>query len=359
MNALFDATDPLALGGFIIGCVLGGVIQVSRFCLVAAVANAVLVRDARQAMGWLVALAVALAGTQLLEWRGLVEVAESGYRAARLDWAGAALGGALFGIGAMLGGGCAARTLVGAAEGNLGNGIALVAFALVAWATLLGIGEPLRVALAAHTAVTLDAGDPSIAAAMGVSAPLLAAVATSLLLGAALLLWRRGQDPGVMAAGAIVGLLVVAGWWVTGVIGPERMIAARPDSVSFAGPLARAARFLGTGSFSGATFGIGLLCGTLLGASVTALVRGRFRITRPTREQAAYALVGGMLMGLGGALAGGCNIGHGLTGLAALSIKSLIVVMAIVAGMALALAWLDRRPEAQGDARPRPVAAKA
>jgi uncharacterized membrane protein YedE/YeeE len=91
-------------------------------------------------------------------------------------------------------------------------------------------------------------------------------------------------------------------------------------------------------------FGIALLGGTMLGAFVAALVRGRFRLTKPTREQAAYALFGGALMGLGGGLAGGCNIGHGLTGLASLSLKSLIVVAAIVAGMLIALAWLDRRP---------------
>jgi uncharacterized protein len=76
---------------------------------------------------------------------------------------------------------------------------------------------------------------------------------------------------------------------------------------------------------------------------VTALVRRRFRLIRPSRQQAAYSLVGGVLMGLGGGLAGGCNIGHGLTGLAALSVKSVIVVAGIVAGMLVALAWLDRQ----------------
>jgi hypothetical protein len=141
-------------------------------------------------------------------------------------------------------------------------------------------------------------------------------------------------------------VLVIAGWWVTGVLGPASMAAVRPDSISFAGPLARAVRAIAGGTLSGGLFGIALLAGTMLGAFATALVRGRFRVTWPAREQVAYALVGGVLMGLGGGLAGGCNIGHGLTGLAALSLKSLIVVTAIVAGMLAALAWLYRRPVA-------------
>ena len=354
--------DSLMAGGLAIGIVLGGTIQTSRFCLVAAVANATLVRDFRQVIGWLVALAVALAGTQWLEWRGLVEVADSGYRAARLDWAGAALGGLLFGVGSMLAGGCAARTLVGAAEGNIGGGIALVAFALCAWLVLFGALEPARIALMTHTAVELPAGDASLAKLLAVP-PAMAAPGIVLGLTAlAAILWRRGGDASLAFAGLVVGVLVIAGWWVTGVLGPATMAAVRPDSISFAGPLARAARALAAGTLSGGVFGVALLVGTLAGAFVTALVRRRFRLIRPTLQQAAYSLVGGALMGLGGGLAGGCNIGHGLTGLAALSVKSVIVVAAIVTGMLVALAWLYRQPAgassgvADADAKPGTLA---
>jgi hypothetical protein len=347
--------DGLMAGGLAIGVVLGATIQASRFCLVAAVANAALVRDFRQVIGWLLALAVALAGTQWLEWRGLVEVAESGYRAARLDWAGAALGGLLFGLGSMLAGGCAARTLVGASEGNLGSLLALVAFALCAWLVLFGVLEPARIALVTRTAMELPAGDASLAKAVGAPLAPAALGAGIALVAVAAYLWRRGNDGSLALAGVLIGALVVAGWWVTGVLGPASMAAVRPDSISFSGPLARAARALATGSLSGGVFGIALLAGTALGAVGAAVVRGRFRLVHPTREQAAYALVGGVLMGLGGGLAGGCNIGHGLTGLAALSLKSLIVVLAIVVGMLIALAWLDRRPVAGASAPPRAV----
>jgi len=333
--------DPLAVGGLLIGLALGATIQASRFCLVAAVGNARLMRDPRQVIGWLIALAIALAGTQFLEWQRLVEVAASGYRAPRLDWAGAALGGLAFGAGAMLAGGCAARTLAGAGEGNLGHWLTLTVFALVGWLVLLGPGEPWRSALAARTAVTLS-GDASIAQALGLGIANAAGAAILVMLAAVLALRRRGGDASLAWPGAIVGVLVIAGWWVTGVIGPESMAATRPDSISLAGPLARTARLLATGERPASLFGVALVAGTLLGAFAMALLRGQFRLVRPPRDQALRALVGGALMGAGGAFAGGCNIGHGLTGLAALSIKSLIVVIAIVAGMLAVLAWLNR-----------------
>ena len=47
-------------------------------------------------------------------------------------------------------------------------------------------------------------------------------------------------------------------------------------------------------------------------------------------------------MGIGGSLAAGCNIGHGITGLSALSIKSALATVAILTGMRLGLAWLTK-----------------
>jgi len=47
-------------------------------------------------------------------------------------------------------------------------------------------------------------------------------------------------------------------------------------------------------------------------------------------------------MGLGAALAGGCNIGNGLSGISALSVRAIIATGAIVAGLRLGLAWIEK-----------------
>ena len=61
----------------------------------------------------------------------------------------------------------------------------------------------------------------------------------------------------------------------------------------------------------------------------------------PNAARAARARRGGLLMGAGGSIALGCNIGHGLTGLPLLSLGSALATAAMVAG-ALAVARLLR-----------------
>jgi hypothetical protein len=47
-------------------------------------------------------------------------------------------------------------------------------------------------------------------------------------------------------------------------------------------------------------------------------------------------------MGVGALLAGGCNIGQGLTGAATLSVTSLLAVAGILGGMGLGMVWVGR-----------------
>ena len=332
--------SPLIWGGLAIGLALGAVLERSRFCMVAALSNFVLMRDLRHLHAYLAALAVAIAGTAWLETTGLVAIAESGYRAARLDWVGAVAGGLLFGFGALLAGGCAGRTLVNAATGNLGSLLALAVFASAGWAAQFGPLEPLRVQLASATAWNLPLADGSIAAALGTGTVPTAALCALLALIAAA---RAISDWRMIIAGAAIGLLIVAGWWITGDAGAFDPAAARPDSVSYSGPLARVVQGALSGQIPGSAFGPALLAGTMIGAAASSLVSRSFRWTLPASGRIGALSLGGLMMGLGGSLAAGCNIGHGITGLATLSIKSLIASLAIVAGMRAGLAWLARR----------------
>lgn len=334
--------SPLLVGGLLVGLALGAVLERSKFCMVAALSNYVLMRDTRQLQCWLAALAVAIAGTAWVETTGLVAVAESGYRAARLDWLGAAAGGLLFGIGAMLAGGCAGRTLVNAATGNLGSLLALIVFACAGYLVQFGRLESVRVLLATRTAWDLPLPDGSIAAAIG-SGTTPAAVALCLLAALAVVVTGRGaRDWRMIASGAMIGALVVAGWWTTGHVAAFDPDMTRPDSITFSGPLARVVQTLLSGKLPGNAFGPALLAGTFLGAAASSLATRSFCWIVPAKERLGTLAAGGLLMGLGGSLAGGCNIGHGLTGLGTLSVKSALATVAIVAGMRLGLAWLER-----------------
>jgi hypothetical protein len=55
-----------------------------------------------------------------------------------------------------------------------------------------------------------------------------------------------------------------------------------------------------------------------------------------------HLLSGGTLKGMGAILAGGCNIGQGLSGISTLSLGSLLAVMSIALGMCLGIGRLER-----------------
>jgi len=70
-----------------------------------------------------------------------------------------------------------------------------------------------------------------------------------------------------------------------------------------------------------------------------ALLRGEWRLQgfESPRQMSRY-MAGGALMGAGGALALGCSIGQGLTGLSTLAYSSMVAALAIMAGARLAYA---------------------
>ncbi len=331
----------LAGGGLVLGMAFGIVAQRSRFCVVAAVSNFALMRDYRQLHAYLAALCVAVAGTFALEWSELVAITDTGYRRPAVNWLGALGGGLVFGFGAMLAGGCASRTLIRTAEGNLGALLTLLVFAVAGMATLFGALDPLRVWVL-DQALPLTAVDGSVSAVM--RWPVWVLPLAVVLACLAMILWLgRWQDhKGIISAGILIGLLVVAGWWITGALASDDFYEARPASLTLAGPLARGAAWFSMGQLTDTEFVLYLLPGTLLGALAAAVFSGEFRWVAPASGRVAAYLAGGGLMGFGAMLAGGCNIGQGLTGAATLSVSSLLAVAGILAGMSLGMYWVSR-----------------
>ena len=271
---MWDQLNPwLAGGGLVLGAAFGIIAQRSRFCVVSAVSNFALMRDYRQVHAYLAALGVAAIGTFALEWADLVTIAESSYRRPALNWLGALGGGLLFGIGSMLAGGCASRTLVRTAEGNLGALLTLIAFALSGMAMLFGLLGPVQTWVVEH-ALPIGAGDASVSVILQWppwALPLavgIACLAGILWLGD----WRDHR--GTVLGGAGIGLLVVAGWWVTGVLGVDEFDPQPPASLTFAAPLARSVAWFAMGQPTGSAFALSLVPGTLLGALAAALVAG-------------------------------------------------------------------------------------
>lgn len=325
----FDTlTPPVAavIFGLLLGAAFGALAEVTRFCL-----RRGLVGDPgerRPALGvWLMALAVAVLGTQAAVAAGWIGFAGHRFMAPDLPVLAILAGGLMFGAGMVLTRGCASRLTVLAASGNLRAAIVLVVFAIAAHATLKGVLAPLRTALGS---VTLPLGEAvSLAALPGgaLAGPLVIAG----LAGAFAL--RSGNRPAPLIGAALIGALVPIGWVGTGLVLYDEFDPIAFESLSFTAPAAETLFWTIAASAIPAGFGTGLLGGTLAGAAALALLSGRFRwqsFVSP-RETLRYA-AGGALMGIGGVLAGGCTLGVGLSGVPTLSLAAIIGLLAIVGG---------------------------
>jgi len=93
------------------------------------------------------------------------------------------------------------------------------------------------------------------------------------------------------------------------------------------------------GMLDTAGWGTAMIMGIPLGAWLSARARGPVRWRAPRRGELGMRIAGGVLMGVGGTLAAGCNIGNSLTGVSVLAVNSLIATPAIVGGAAVAIAW--------------------
>jgi len=86
-----------------------------------------------------------------------------------------------------------------------------------------------------------------------------------------------------------------------------------------------------------------------------AVMRGPLR--RPNGARMGRALAGGVMMGVGGNLAHGCNIGHGVTGAGLLSLVSLLAVAAMSVGVLVTWRFALRPfPALRGLERPQAAA---
>lgn len=328
-------------GGLAIGAIFAIVVQRFRFCLVAGTSNLLLIKDSRQATAFAMALLVGITGTQLLEMMDVVAIADSPYRNSTLDWFGAAVGGVIFGMGATLAGGCAARTLVKTMEGSIHSLIALVSFMIVAAVAQFGLLETPRIDLTHATAIELKT-DAGIASILSISPWLVLAVVVAALLLFIYKNAQRGLDKTMLVLGLIVGLLVVASWYITGVLAQDEFDPARPSAITMSGPFARFGYIIISGRIPALSFAISFVIGTAVVSFLLALVTGRFNIALPQKGMAKMALLGGTLMGIGGIMAYGCNIGQGLSGISTLSMESLLAVIGMVLGISIVTKWMEK-----------------
>ena len=375
-----SAYSTFLWSAFALAFVLGFIANKTNFCTMGAVSDWVNMGDTGRFRAWLLAIAVALLGVVILEKVGVVDGGSTfpPYRSGSFVWAENLLGGLLFGVGMTLASGCGNKTLVRIGGGNIKSIFVAIVIAVIAYFmvnpfpgsdqtlfTTLFYGwiRPLAIDLGpAQDVGALITSEENVVNARLVIGGLLALILLTYVFKSAE--FRKSIDN--ILGGFVVGLVVLAAWYVTSNIGvnlddashtlqsyaqdwdflaeseegkpaDSRPLAAQ--SFTFINPMGQTAGYVSTGFNSTfLTFGLMSVLGVVAGSFIWSVVSRSFRIEwfASTRDFFTH-LVGAILMGFGGVLAMGCTIGQGITGISTLALGSFIVFFSIVLSSALTM----------------------
>jgi hypothetical protein len=336
--------------GFLIGLGFGAVGLLSGFCLTSGLRNWWTQGDGRLIRTFALALATAMIGTQWLAAEGVVDLAKSIYLLPSFSAPVMLFGGLLFGYGMVMANACPSRSLVLLGRGNLRSLAVVATVAITAQMTLTGLIAPARIAVVSWSQTAPHAISlPALLAAAGLDAAIARLLAAAIVAGTLVVFalayapFRRSS--GQIAAGVAIGLLVPAGWLATSYLGADDFEPTALASLTFIAPLSDTLKYVMFSTGTNLSFGIAVVAGVPIGSFVTALITGRLQWEGYSSPGHMLRSIGGAaLMGGGGAMALGCSIGQGLTGLSTLALASFIAAAGILIGAAAALRGPIREP---------------
>ena len=365
-----EITSTILIWAFGLAVILGIVASKTNFCTMGAVSDWINIGDKGRMRAWVFAMGVAILGVMGLTVTGLADfslvtnnnTANPPYLTSTFAWPRNLLGGLIFGIGMTLGSGCGNKTLIRMGGGNIKSIFVFLAMGITAYLMIftnfsytafLSWMEPAFIDLSLSDIENQGIGTV-ISHFAGTDAHTTTTI-TAAIIGGLLVLWaflssdfRKSFDN--ILGGLVVGLVVVAAWWVTtGELGQnlleeaemmdERPYALGAQSITFVQPSAHFLRWIETG-FSNTLLTFALMAGfgVIAGSFLYSILTRKFRIEWfASWKDFALHIIGGLLMGIGGVLAMGCTIGQGVTGVSTLAMGSFITFFAIVMGSALTM----------------------
>ncbi|AWI51104.1 hypothetical protein DDU33_06250 [Actinobacillus porcitonsillarum] len=338
------------LSALLIGGLLGFVFQRSRFCLTGGFRDMYLAKNHRMFYALLIAISVQSIGVLTLMELGYIG---SPYKDFSLF--SIVIGSILFGISIILASGCATGTWYHAGEGLISSWVALIMYMISAAAMRFGALSDFTKAMGQYGKM-----NENLAATLGISVWWLVALLIVVTVfgvykilskptlkmatlparytGLRHYLFEKKLHPFV--AGILVGLLAFAAWAVNGLDG-------KTAGLGITGPSANIVMFLTTGEMKRINWGVFLVLGIMLGSYIAAKGSREFKWRMPDLKTFRNSVVGGLLMGVGASLAGGCTIGNGLTATAVMSAKGWISLFFIMVGVWIMCYFIYVRPTKQ------------
>lgn len=341
----FGEFGTAALAGLTVGLLFGFFAQRSRFCMRAAVIEFGHRAPGEKLAVWLFTFSAALVLTQLLISLGTLDVSTARQLSARGSLSGAAIGGALFGIGMIMTRGCASRLLVLSANGNLRSLLSGLVMAVAAQASLHGMLSPLRLWLS--NLWTIEGSSRDLLGLLGVGH--IAGIAFGVVwLAAGLYFAKRCRLRAWGWLGGLgTGAMIALGWWFTWQISSQSM-SAQPvpvQSLTFSGPSADMLMLVLSPPGRPFDFNIGLIPGVFIGSFLAALLWRELKLEgfKDGASMRRY-IVGAVFMGFGGMTAGGCAVGAGVTGASVFALTAWVTLFSMWIAATLTDRVLDTAP---------------
>ncbi len=318
-----------------------------------AVADIFLSNNYGRMRSWLLAIVIAIIGTQLAVISGILSIDQTSYLQPQLFWLAAIFGGSLFGFGMVLSCGCGTRNIVMAASGDLRALVSIITLGIVAYMTIRGIFAIPRewfyntAVIQSDFWIRIPSIDALISDIFFTSNNLSRLIAIVVITSP--ILWFIFKDrefrhtPRRLIAGISVGCLVVSGWLFSGWIFKDEFEEITPVSLTFVEPVGDSLLYLMIWTGSSINFGIATVGGLAVGSFIAALYRSQFYVRgfEDSAEMGRY-MIGGALTGMGGAIAGGCTFGQGISGISTLGFMSFLTFASIIFGAFAGLHYIEQ-----------------
>ena len=302
----------IVLSGLLTGGALGFVLQRGRFCITGGFRDMYLNKDFKIFKALLIAILVQAVGIYLMYQFGIIQELP-GSLTGGFAMIAIVVGSFLFGVGAILGGGCATGMWYRSGEGLISAWVALFMFALMATITRAGALSSVNDWFSAQVV-----GSNSISQTFSVSVwvlifilfiAVLVAIYTEMKKpkvkiialkskkrGIKHLLFEKRWHPFVTAL--LIGLIAIVAW-------PLSIATGRNFGLGITVPSSNILQYLSTGDDSFLNWGIFLVVGVLLGSYVAAKASGEFKLRVPEAKMLVKNALGGILMGFGATIASG------------------------------------------------------
>jgi uncharacterized membrane protein YedE/YeeE len=342
------------LSAVLLGLSLGYILQRWRFCLNSAFRDIIFLDNLTTFRAYLLSVVVAVVGSNLIQDLGLIITTNPQTGAIvhtsllRQNFVPLAniIGGFLFGVGIVLAGGCASGIVFRLGEGQAAAIIAILGFFFGVVMTTEGIFSGLHQYLKQFTFEIGGMKNPAFWHIFG-QGPMVkwaSIIVLSILLG--IFVFKGKPKFGLTKSktlswgltGLLIGFLTIVGWWVSSYFGgfPRGLAITTPmrelfNSVLYNSSHSPFQEYTFLGIFRG-TWGVFFIFSVPLGAFISAKARKEFKWKIPPVGQFLTVMGGSVMMGVGAVIAGGCNLGHGVTGVSTGAVSSIFAITAIVMG---------------------------